>query len=242
MATFLMIHGSWHGGWAFEPLRVAIERAGHRLIAPDLPSAGADRTPLASVTLESWADFVSALACAQSDPVILCGHSRGGIVISEAAERSPHCIAALVYICAFLLPAGRSLGDHTATIPRSDVFQSGLVPLADGSGITITGEAARAAFYHRAPSMARDDACARLCAEPLAPMVTPLTITPERYGSVPRHYIECLDDQALTIAEQRGMHAEMPCASVTTLDSDHSPFLTCPDRLVDALVRIAAPY
>lgn len=240
MATLLMIHGAWHGGWSFEPLRAGLEARGHRLIAPDLPGIGGDDAAVAAVTLAGWADHVAALARDATPPVILCGHSRGGIVISEAAERAPEAIAALIYITAFLIPSGRSLDDLTKDEPRIAEFDAGLSPAAGGAALALSAEAAHAAFYHRAPAAARRDAVARLVAEPIAPLVAPLALTEARFGSVPRHYIECTDDRAIPLRQQRAMQAALPCASVTTLDSDHSPFLTCPDALVGALDRIAA--
>lgn len=239
MATFLMIHGAWHGGWSFEPLRAGLEAAGHRLVAPTLPGIGGDDAALAAVTLAGWAEFVADLARVEKPPVILCGHSRGGIVISEAAERAPEAIAALVYISAFLVPAGRSLNDLVEEVPRIAAFDAGLSPVAEGAAIALDAEGAAAAFYHMAPEAARRDACARLAPEPLAPLGTPLSVTEARYGSIPRHYIECSEDQAIPLSQQRSMQRDLPVASVATLESDHSPFLTCPDRLLAELLRIA---
>lgn len=240
--TFVMIHGAWHGGWSFEPLRAGLEALGHRLVAPDLPGIGGDEAALATVTLAGWADFVADLvrAEAKSGPVILCGHSRGGIVISEAAERAPDVIATLVYISAFLVPSGRSLNALVEEVPRAAAFDAGLGVVAGGAALALTPEGATAAFYLRSPEDARAAACARLTPEPLATFGTQLELTDTRFGSVPRHYIECTDDRAIPISQQRSMQAVLPCASVTTLDSDHSPFLTCPDALVEALNRIAA--
>jgi pimeloyl-ACP methyl ester carboxylesterase len=67
----------------------------------------------------------------------------------------------------------------------------------------------------------------------------PLALTDARYGSVPRHYIECLNDRVIPIADQRAMRALQPCASVTSLEADHSPFLSTPQALADALLNIA---
>jgi pimeloyl-ACP methyl ester carboxylesterase len=123
MATFVMIHGAWHGGWCFDILRPLLEAKGHQMIAPDLPGMGGDEPTLAAVTLESWTDFVADLCRNADAPVILCGHSRGGIVISQAAEAAPDSIAALVYICAMLIPNGMSRADMRATgqhNPESD--------------------------------------------------------------------------------------------------------------------------
>lgn len=95
-------------------------------------------------------------------------------------------------------------------------------------------------LYHRALTPAQLEASERLAPEPAKPLGTPLALSDERIGRVPRHYIECSDDRALLPIRQRAMRAAPPCASVTTLDSDHSPFLCCPADLVDALDLIAA--
>jgi pimeloyl-ACP methyl ester carboxylesterase len=237
MAIFVMIHGAWHGGWCFEALRPLLAAKGHEMIAPDLPGMGGDEATLAAVTLEGWAEFTAAI-CRKSDaPVILCGHSRGGIVISQAAERAPESIAALVYICAMLVPSGQSRADMRASNQPNPDFDR--IRLAVPHGTVIEAEGAAAIFAQRSPLDLASAAVARLVAEPNAPSNTPLQLSDARYGTVPRHYIECLDDRAITIADQRRMQALQPCASVTTLDIDHSPFLSAPNDLADALINIA---
>ena len=64
MAVFVLIHGAWHGGWCWDELSARLERLGHRVIAPDLPGMGADRTPLEQVTLALWGRFVADIASA----------------------------------------------------------------------------------------------------------------------------------------------------------------------------------
>ena len=238
MSTFLMIHGAWHGGWCFEPLRKRLEQGGHRLIAPTLPGMDGGDVSLAEVTLDGWADFVAGLVAAQDQPVILCGHSRGGIVISSVAERVPQSISALVYITAFMLPDGQSLRDFQMAAPNA-VFGAALRPCEDGISVRFDGTAAPNVLYHRADAKTRLDASSRLVAEPLKPLVTPLSLSDAGFGSVPRHYIECSDDRAILLKRQRDMQAALPCLTVTTLDSDHSPFLCCPQALVEALIEVA---
>lgn len=61
------------------------------------------------MSLASWADFVADLVATARDPVALVGHSRGAVVVSEAAERMPARVHVLVYLTAFLVPtASRS--------------------------------------------------------------------------------------------------------------------------------------
>ena len=238
MATFLMIHGALHGGWCFEPLRPLLERQGHTLLAPTLPGMDGGSLPANEVSLELWAGFVADLAASQRQPVILCGHSRGGIVISSAAERAPESVRSLVYITAFMLPHGQSLRAFQMEAPNPP-FVAALSPTADGGAVTFDRVAAIDLFYHRTSEPSRQQASARLVAEPAKPLTTPLSLSETRFGRVPRHYIECSDDRALLLARQRAMQATLPCRSVATLDCDHSPFLSCPEALVAELCRIA---
>ena len=77
--TFILVHGAWQGAWCWHKLTPLLEGGGARVIAPDLPSMGADRTPAQGVTLESWARFVAGLV-EQNPGCVLVGHSRGGVV------------------------------------------------------------------------------------------------------------------------------------------------------------------
>jgi len=61
MTTFILIHGAWHGGWCWERIVPLLEQQGHRVLAPDLPGMGNDSTPLATITLDYWAQFVADL-------------------------------------------------------------------------------------------------------------------------------------------------------------------------------------
>jgi pimeloyl-ACP methyl ester carboxylesterase len=240
MASFVMIHGAWHGGWAFEPLRARIEAAGHSLIAPDLPGMGADDETLANVTLDDWAAFAVDLcrAARGQGPVVLCGHSRGGIVLSQAAERDPAAMDMLVYICAMLIPGGMSRAEfQKGQVPNPD-FHALMRPTPGGSGTVIATERAAALFAQLSPADLAADAIGRLVADPNLSRTAPLCFTPERFGSVPRSYIECLHDRIIPIEDQRRMQALQPCDRVITLDADHSPFLSAPDALADALLGL----
>jgi hypothetical protein len=60
-------------------------------------------------------------------------------------------------------------------------------------------------------------------------------LTPERFGCLPRVYVECTDDRALGIEMQRDMVAKSPPVDVRSLHASHSPFLSMPDKLAAAL-------
>lgn len=239
MASFLLIHGAWHGGWCFDRLRAALAGKGHVAAAPTLPGMGGTADELAAVTLEGWADFVIAQARTLAPPVVLVGHSRAGIVISTAAEREPGAFAGLVYLAAFLLPSGVTMIEARDGMPRNGAFETGLSRAARGAALALSREAAIAAFYQDCPAEDQLAAAARIVPEPVQPLNTPLALSEAGFGSLPRHYVECTLDEAIPIAQQRMMHARLPCASVTTLESGHSPFLGMPDELAVVLHTIA---
>lgn len=239
MATFILIHGAWHGGWSFELIRPMLEAEGHEVIAPDLPGMGGTDAELASATLAGWAGFVADLCRNAQKPVILAGHSRGGLVLSETAERAPNEIAALVYICAMMLPSGMSREQWRDKAEPNPAFRAIVQPMANGVATTIDRAHAAPIFAQLSPPDLVEKAFDRLMAEPDQPRLTELHLTAANYGSVPRHYIECTNDRTIPIADQRMMQSLQPCDSVTTLDADHSPFLSRPRELADALLTIA---
>ncbi len=240
MAIFMLIHGAWHGGWCWERLVPALEGRGHTVIAPDLPAMGSDATPLGEVSLESWAEHVAALIRRQTEPVILVGHSRGGIVISQTAELVPERVSALVYLAAFLIPDGKTMREGGSR-SGSDNPPPGLTLHEDGS-ISMAAATARAKLYNGTASEFADAAVARLCPEPGCMFRTPLRLSDARFGQVPRAYIETTLDLALPVERQRAMQAVLPCEPVITLEADHSPFYSRIEPLVDALDGIAGHY
>ena len=104
MKTFILIHGSWHSAWNWHKVVPMIEKAGHRAIAVDLPGMGRDKTPITEVRLQKTVDNLCKLIDSIEGKVILVGHSKNGIMISQAAEYRPEKIEKLIYLAAYLIP------------------------------------------------------------------------------------------------------------------------------------------
>jgi pimeloyl-ACP methyl ester carboxylesterase len=240
MATYILVHGAWHGGWCWHRIVAQLLRARHRAIAPDLKSLGRDRTPPGEITLETWTAQIAALVQSQPDPVVLVGHSRGGIILSEVAERIPERIHTLVYVTAFLLENGRSLQDAAAEIPDSLVAPA-MIVADDHQSVSLRDAAVREGFYGQCSDEDVVLAKSLLQPEPLAPLATPLRITAARFGTVPRIYVECTADRAITLAAQRRMQDALPCRERITINSDHSPFFSHSKQLAKLLAGIATP-
>ena len=240
MASFIFIHGSWHGGWCFDTIKGLLEACGHEVIAPDLPGMGGDEAALRATTLQSWAEFTADFCRnATQTPVVLAGHSRGGIVVSQAAELAPDAINALVYICAMMLPDGMSRADFKQLEDPNPAFNALIAPVHGGAGTVVDKNKAGAIFAQLCSGETVAAAMARVVAEPHGPRSTPLTLSVERFGSLPRTYIECTEDRTIHLSSQRRMQQLVPGAHIVTLWADHSPYLSRPQALAAALIAAA---
>jgi pimeloyl-ACP methyl ester carboxylesterase len=242
VSTYVLIHGSWHGAWCWERVIPRLEAAGHRVVAPDLPGHGDNPAPLSAITLESLVAAVVEALEAEPDPAILVGHSFGGVMISRAAELRPEKVSLLVYVAAFLPRNGQSLFE---IIRSNDSDRSGnlvypnlVIDEAAGS-VTVRDEVLREAFFHDCPDEDARWAIARLVPEALAPRRAPVSLSAERFGRLPRVYIETLQDRANPASLQRAMVAATPCEQVVSMDTGHSPFYAAPDELADHLLAPA---
>jgi pimeloyl-ACP methyl ester carboxylesterase len=206
-------------------------------LAIDLPGLGADKTPLNEVTLASWNDSLCAVIDEQSEPVVLVGHSRGGLNISQAAESRPDKVCGLIYVAAFLLRNGESIVTRP-DLTEDSTLASFIEVAADGHSSTVRPEGLREAFY--ADCGDQDLALARSCLlpEPAAPFATSLRLTDAAYGRVPRYYVECSEDRALSIGAQRRMLSESPCRRVATMTTSHSPFFSAAADLTQNLLDL----
>lgn len=113
MATFVLVHGAWHGGWCYRETARALRAAGHDVFTPTHTGLG-ERAHLAGegVTMETHIkDICGVLDAEELSSVILCGHSYGGMVITGVADRMPDRIKALVYLDAFVARDGQSTND-----------------------------------------------------------------------------------------------------------------------------------
>jgi pimeloyl-ACP methyl ester carboxylesterase len=113
MATFVLVHGAWHGSWCWKRVRKALQTGDHEVSTPTLTGI-AERSHLLSphVNLDTHIeDVVNLIRWEELSEVVLCGHSYGGCVISGVLDRIPDRIGALVYLDAFVLENGQPLHD-----------------------------------------------------------------------------------------------------------------------------------
>ena len=73
-----------------------------------------------------------------------------------------------------------------------------------------------------------------------APVATPIQITEEHFGRIPRVYIETLNDRGVSPSLQKKMYTASPCQRVISMETSHSPFFSAPQELVRHLVSLVS--
>jgi len=237
MSTFLLVHGGWHAGWCWDKVKHSLEAMGHTVLAPDLPGHGGDKTPLSEVTMEVYSRATADFASSQSEKVIAVGHSMTGISNQQAAEYAPQEFEALVFLSAFLISDGQCLLDFARMDPENRVLPN-LTFSEDQSIMTFNQDAMKEALYADCSDEDVDRALSLVQPQASAPFGAPLQVTAERSGSVPKYFIECLQDRAITPRIQKLMYTQNPCEKVFTMDTSHSPFFSDPDGVAQHLASI----
>ncbi len=98
MATFVLVHGGWHGGWCWQKVIPFLEEASHEVYAPTLTGLAERASELSpEVGLATHIqEIVGLLQEKNLHGVILVGHSSGAMVITGVVDQVPERIAHLV--------------------------------------------------------------------------------------------------------------------------------------------------
>lgn len=238
MKTFILIHGSWHSAWNWHRVIPILEKKGHKAIAIDLPGMGRDKTPIQQVRMRTTVEKICELIDSIEGKVILVGHSKNGIMISQAAEYRPGKIEKLVYLAAYLIPNGKTQREYSLQ-DTEGVLKPYVTMNEELTAHTLRPEIYKEGLYADCDDHITELAKLLLSHEPVESGITPLQLTEENYGSVPRYYIECSEDKAVTPYIQKKMYTETPCKKVYTMATSHSPFFSQPQKLTDILCEIA---
>jgi len=130
MATYLICHGAWSGGWSWKKMRPLLRAAGHEVLTPSYTGLG-ERAHLAHplVDLETHIeDILAVIATEDLRDIILVGHSYGGMVATGVADRVPDRVRHLVYLDAFVPADGQSLQDLVGAAPVAAPVDGWLIP------------------------------------------------------------------------------------------------------------------
>jgi pimeloyl-ACP methyl ester carboxylesterase len=225
-----------HGAWCWDKVVPLLATAGQKVVTPDLPAHGRDKTPRASITLKSYVDKVIEVMEAQAEPVILVGHSMAGVVLNQAAGQRPELIKRLVYVTAHSINPGESITGSRPLAPDALITKYLYLDEKVG-GITIDRERIKEVFYNLCSEKDIAWAAERLVPQPPQPFNDILDVDLAVVDAVPKNYIVCLRDRTIPAYRQEQLAANWTMDRIDRLDSDHSPFLSMPSELVDVLKK-----
>jgi pimeloyl-ACP methyl ester carboxylesterase len=215
-----------------------LESLGHKVLTPDLPGHGQNIKNPAKINLKVYSRYIIHLIDSIENKVILVGHSMSGMVISQVAEMRPDKIHRLIYLSAYLPCNGQSLFDLIAANQaalEATPIESAMQISEDKRFYGISPDDIRPLFYNRAQSEHLAAVPLTLPPQPALPLAGKVTLTEECFGKVAKTYICCLDDKVIPISHQRHMMKQQACKEMVQLDTDHSPFLSCPETLAAVL-------
>jgi pimeloyl-ACP methyl ester carboxylesterase len=233
-ATFVLVHGAWHGGWCYARVAELLRARGHRVFTPTMTGLG-ERVHLAhaGITLSTHVtDIVNVLRYEDLHEVVLCGHSYGGLVITGVVEAVPERIAALVFLDAFVPDDGQSLHD---LVPESNRTAQ-LEAAATGGGFVPPIPALNFGVNERD----RAYVDAQCVPQPLETMRERLALSGARERVAHKTYLRAGEYRSHPFNAARERFTGAPGWVVETISSGHDVMLDAPAELAAELVAAAA--
>jgi pimeloyl-ACP methyl ester carboxylesterase len=237
--SIVLVHGAWMGAWAWDDVKADLESRGATVVAVELPGHGSDMTPLASITMRGYVDTVEAAIDAAPKPVMLVGHSMGGIVVTQAADERADDLDRLVYLTSFVPKDGDSLLSLSMQDPDSELATTLTIDMAQGIA-AVEPDKITDVFCADCATGAAADLDTHYRDEPLAPFVQPAVVTAGGWARVTKFYLYASDDHAISPVNQKLMTAGISWRETASLPTSHSPFLSVPKTVTDQLEKFAA--
>lgn len=230
---YVLVHGSWQGGWCWQQLATLLQQKGHQVSSVDLPGHNKNSFPLSEVTYDLYYQYLVKEIMRYSEPCVLVAHSMSGILAAPLLEEYPDKISHLFLIAAFVAQNGQSLLDIALSGGPSEIPHM-LIDDLDNKAQRLDLEKVKTGLYHDCPSEIAEWAINQLQPQPIAPLITPIHWTDSGKTSHKRTYFLCEDDRDVHPTTQRNILKNYPC-QVVHLQSGHFPFLSQPENLLNAL-------
>jgi pimeloyl-ACP methyl ester carboxylesterase len=237
MATFVLVHGGWGGGWEWRLVADLLQQAGHIAHRPTLTGLG-ERRHLGrpDTDLDTHIEDVLGLIEAEDlTGVLLVGQSYGGAVVTGVADRASDRIRRLVYVDAFVPEDGESVNGLSGE-KFTDHFRALAAEGGDGWRVPVWFDAEDQAL----PDHLAEWYMSHVGPHPLASLDQPLRLT-GAVDTVPTTYIDCEPPKAASwLFKMSVERARMRGWDLLHLPVGHDAHVIDPDGLARLLVEIAS--
>jgi pimeloyl-ACP methyl ester carboxylesterase len=211
---------------------------GYKVVVINLPGRDGDQSDPQKLTTEEYKQAVSSAMSCEEQPVVLVGHSFGGITISDVAQAARETVKALVCLSAYLPRSGDSLQFLAQTDKDSKLGQDGnIVVLPDYKYASIKPEQGADLSARDAKGPVRQAIGKSLLQEPLAPMA--IALTTGKFGTVSKFYIETTRDVIVSPALEERMIEGAGVKRVFKINAGHACYITEPHAVAQAILAVA---
>ena len=222
--TIVLVHGGWADASSWNGVTQRLQDDGYTVIAPPNTLRG----------VQTDSAYLASLLATISGPIILVGHSYGGVLITNAATGNPN-VKALVYIAAFAPDQGETVGQLLAMNPGSQAAPPNLTfrPYPNGVDVYITPSAFRGVFCADLP--AKTAAVMAANQRPIDAAALGQPSGEPAWKTIPSWYLVAKNDQAIPPATERFM-AQRAGATTVEVGSSHVAMISHPAAVTDLIV------
>jgi len=240
--TFVLIHGTWHGGWAWDAVIRELSGKGHRAYAPTLAGHGPGVARLGITHLDCVASVVAYIDQRGLEDVILVGHSFGGTVVQKVAEQLPDRVRRTVFLDALVLKDNERVFDilpnvFLETLAPKDATDP--APASPDDTMQIPPwETWRGNFIQDAPEPVARSTWELLSPEPSQVNLDKLDLKRFYSLTIPRSFIYCRHDKAMPPGYfHPGMSSRLGAFKLVEMDGSHEVMFTRPADLADKIIE-----
>jgi pimeloyl-ACP methyl ester carboxylesterase len=237
MATFVLVHGGWHGAWCWQRVATRLRAVGHDVYIPTLSGHGDNaHRRAADINLSTHiTDVVSLLRNEDLGDTVLVGHSYGGNVITGAADAEPSRVTRLVYLDGHVPEDGQSCWDLAPEF--RDFFIEGA---AESGGIWVPP--VPAAMFNVNPADA--EMVDRMCVPMSLPTLLERIKLTGAGRDIPKTFVWTSGWNPNPFIQFRDKYADDPLWTIAECPTGHDLMLDDPDlttRLLLDSLAVSAP-
>ena len=236
---FVLINGSWHGGWAWQEVAHHLSKKGHRAEAPTLPGHGPGVMRAGITHRDCVRAVVAYIQQLSLENVVLVGHSFGGSVVQKVVEEIPKRIERTVFLDALIVEDGRCVLDE---LPADYVaLFNQLAGASSDDTMLIPWEIWRDNFIQDAPEPVARSLWQQLSPEPNQVNLDKLCLNRFYSLAIPKSFIRCRHDKALPPGcFHPSMSSRLGAFKLVEMDGSHEVMFTRPEELADKIVEASS--
>lgn len=241
MTALLLVHGGFLDRHCWDLALPFLKDQGLDAHTVSMPGNGPDTISAFSATMAKNAKAICDKVAAIGGPVVLLGHSMGGYSISAAAEMCPQSISQMIYLSGWV-PDQAGLSMYKMDKKYAKIIKGPLVdPAVDWKllrgVIEANPDTCPQFLCHTASPEGLRFLRSNLHPQPIRPGLSKVAWSAERMGAIPKTYIECAEDCAIPLAGQRHFQNNATFENIVSLNSDHCPFISAPEKFAKAVAE-----